>query len=678
FDNTPSVDVSTGTNNAGNGAADPVIRASLATQSGDPTGCAAPDQLVLTVLNAATGDTTVTNAWSVDVGYIRYTLGSATPSANSGNPIGVSATDTPAGGTAAAVTASADAYVEPVALTANSPVVTLAGGQTGAISPVTGMELHPGELDSQPGATGPAEEVVSTDGGDFVGTVTLTATNTSGTWPTGMGIGPTAAGPFSGSVTLTPTDGSFTFFVTETNSTTGAATITASGLQVQASGAYGPKDVTIQEHYNLEGQTAFSNSGPSISTPAFDILADYRIQGYTADDTAVQSFTQAFGPFGEGLNRQDGFASAVLTADFEPYDALSANFLASELGTGVLITPENSVPQNVLNLLRNDDIGTVYIVGGPDAVSNAVQTQLAATQAYKNGQPVTVRKTVPPQPQDIQVVRIAGQTADDTAARVDQYDGFFVCDYLPATPGAYGTTYNDTGDTSGTSAASPFTSGDLSTVILASDTSYPDALSSGPLSYYDDIPVVLTPGNALSSFAAAAITNLDPEQVIIVGGPDAISDSVAASVMAIGPSVLRIAGMTASDTAQQLARYELNYWTQNSSANVRNGLDLAYCDGGCTIGVGSARGDSFSDALTSAEYLAGGWEGRGFEPLLLTQNTGTVGSDTAGFLTAAGTYDGIGSEHVNAGWIDTFGGTLAQTPALVQSELGDIAASGQL
>ncbi|HLI23781.1 MAG TPA: hypothetical protein VKU91_02415, partial [Acidimicrobiales bacterium] len=67
---------------------------------------------------------------------------------------------------------------------------------------------------------------------------------------------------------------------------------------------------------------------------------------------------------------------------------------------------------------------------------------------------------------------------------------------------------------------------------------------------------------------------------------------------------------------------------------------------------------------------------------LLNTSTGTAGPAVASFLSANGTqpnggfkvYNSSGNPSTNSVVADVvFGGTLAQTPALVQSELNDIA-----
>jgi hypothetical protein len=160
------------------------------------------------------------------------------------------------------------------------------------------------------------------------------------------------------------------------------------------------------------------------------------------------------------------------------------------------------------------------------------------------------------------------------------------------------------------------------------------------------------------------------QQVYLLGGPGAVSDAVVTSIQNLGISVLRIAGLTYGDTSVELARFELANQTSGNTP-VTEGLDI-----GTPSAIGSSRGDFYTDALTSAAALSDEADGIDcdcdFNPLVLTQDTSTVGSSVDQFLKDAGNTatTPLGS---NVWALQVFGGTLAQTPALVQQELNDIA-----
>jgi hypothetical protein len=177
--------------------------------------------------------------------------------------------------------------------------------------------------------------------------------------------------------------------------------------------------------------------------------------------------------------------------------------------------------------------------------------------------------------------------------------------------------------------------------------------------------MLLTPATQLSTTAVAAIEQLGIKQVILMGGPLAVSNAVEASLVAkTGVSVLRIAGKDYTDTSRELARFE--------AAGKTDGL-------GWTPGhrVMVARGNGFTDGLAGAvlESPHNGATGasRDPHPLLLIENPTTVGQYVSTFLTVTG-HDGIGgtsTKTVRA--LTVLGGPLAVTPtsiAQMQADLG--------
>ncbi|HVA09779.1 MAG TPA: cell wall-binding repeat-containing protein, partial [Acidimicrobiales bacterium] len=677
-----------------NGAAAPMFHTSLSTQSADPAACAGvKDQLNLTVVAPATGDTTVGDVtWDITIGNIYYSLGLGTPADNSGNPIGTSGSDKPASGTLTGLTVAPNAAVAPVSIQSDSPTVALTYGQTKAISNITVTELHPGELvgagtanapggSNNPDATGGEVSMCLNNGNTWSGQATITATNTevSATGDTGS---------FGSSVVLTADGHCYYFWVepTGTDANPDAATLTASGLTATAALYYtnGPQYVTLHDYIG----------GDYVDAVAFDGLDSYRLQGATADDTAIATFNDNFGPNGTWLDRCNGGASVVIASDTEPWDSLSANLLARTLHTGLILIPGSSIPQNVLNLIRNDGIGNVYLVGGPGVISQAVQNQLSSTQAFFAGgmvgvntsndngydgyySDVTVNNGNPPQPINLNVVRIGGQSADDTSSMVDQYFGFWATGTIDNTPGAYATDINPNGEYNNTAGTESATApngyfGELQTAIVTTDQNYQDAISAGTLSYSNALPVVLTPGGSLSAAAQATIQNLGIQQVIVMGGQAAVSDAVVHAIQGMVTfngdpiAVLRVAGQTAGDTSQLFARFLLDDVNQNGMVN---GLGYSWSTCGLNNAqwVATARGDYYTDALAAASWLDG-------EPLVLTQSPSVIGSAVESFLTEGGTFQGIGSDRVQLWGVDVFGGPGAQSQALVNQEINDIAA----
>lgn len=96
-------------------------------------------------------------------------------------------------------------------------------------------------------------------------------------------------------------------------------------------------------------------------------------------------------------------------------DALSASSIAGQLGSPILLTPANELDKDVKNYInknvtnKNND-ADVFIVGGNNSVSNAVQNQLLGI------------KVVNADKDNVEVKRLAGDSREETnAAVIDQF-----------------------------------------------------------------------------------------------------------------------------------------------------------------------------------------------------------------------------------------------------------------
>lgn len=120
------------------------------------------------------------------------------------------------------------------------------------------------------------------------------------------------------------------------------------------------------------------------------------------------------------------------------------------------------------------------------------------------------------------------------------------------------------------------------TVILAYAANYPDALAAAALAGDKDSPILLTDGGNLTEQTKNQIERLSPTEVIVVGGPAAINDSVLRSAQSAAPkaNVRRIWGQT---------RYETSL---NIMGELSNSSDT----------VVIATGANFADALSISPY----------------------------------------------------------------------------
>lgn len=97
-----------------------------------------------------------------------------------------------------------------------------------------------------------------------------------------------------------------------------------------------------------------------------------------------------------------------------------------------------------------------------------------------------------------------------------------------------------------------------STVLLASGENWPDALAATPLSTRLSAPLLLTETDRLPAETCDALEDLDPSQIVVLGGEaavDATAVAQAASAAGIDPqAVRRIAGATRYETAALIAQ----------------------------------------------------------------------------------------------------------------------------
>ncbi|MFC7786038.1 cell wall-binding repeat-containing protein [Rossellomorea sp. GCM10028870] len=119
------------------------------------------------------------------------------------------------------------------------------------------------------------------------------------------------------------------------------------------------------------------------------------------------------------------------------------------------------------------------------------------------------------------------------------------------------------------------------TVVLARDTTFPDALAGAPFAYQNDAPILLNPKDSLNGKVKERIKELGAKKVVILGGEGAISAKVAKDLQNNGLDVRRIGGKTRYETAAKLAK-ELGYYDQ---------AVIAY-------------GGNFPDALSIAPFAA--------------------------------------------------------------------------
>jgi putative cell wall-binding protein len=377
-----------------------------------------------------------------------------------------------------------------------------------------------------------------------------------------------------------------------------------------------------------------------------------RIYGATADATAAAELSSAY-PSARGVcPGSPGDRPVVLATDGAFPDALSSSYLAGALGTGTLLTPTAALSAPTRQALEDEGITHVVVVGGPLAVSTSVVRAIEATSVTACGGGAAP-------PGTISVTRIFGQTATTTAAQVATTPGPGVVGSLDLA-GAYaaGDPYDAT---AGTSSAAPSVPGPVRTAILATAAGFQDAEAAATLSYADHLPLLLTGPASLSQAADAGITSLGVRQVLLMGGPLAVSTAVVHQLEGQGISVLRVAGADDTQTATELADLEL----APGSSDLGAGWSP-------TGGLVVARGDFYADGLAGAVVAAAGEPtGTGPEPMLLTESPSAAGPHLTSALTQAGAA-GVATDGTVVGSLTVLGGPLAVTTTTLRALEADL------
>ncbi|WP_343754480.1 cell wall-binding repeat-containing protein [Alkalibacterium iburiense] len=132
------------------------------------------------------------------------------------------------------------------------------------------------------------------------------------------------------------------------------------------------------------------------------------------------------------------------------------------------------------------------------------------------------------------------------------------------------------------------------TVVIANGFKFTDALSGTPLAAHYNAPLLLVNENGISTETLAEIARLQAKNIIILGGPKSVPESVVTTLQSRGLNVQRIAGQNRYDTSRKIAE-ELISLRGPSTAHLVNG-------------------DAFADAVSISSVA-----GRYKQPILLTR-----------------------------------------------------------
>ena len=280
--------------------------------------------------------------------------------------------------------------------------------------------------------------------------------------------------------------------------------------------------VTWQVNWSRNGGKPFNPSQPKVLT---------RINGATR----YQTMNGLVDLMSAGKN------GVVIVASATNYpDALAASSLAGCYDPApILLTDPSGLTEEVKSQIQKLNPSFIYIVGGESAVSSTVEDQLKAnSQAY--------------------IQRLSGQTRYETSLRIAK------------------TAYN----VASIDGEAPWQ------VIIATGTTFADALSVSPYSYAGKMPILLCdPMAGLSDDALAFLKAKGIRNAMIVGGNQAVPSSVEAQLESVGVSYNRYFGSTRYETSVKIAERASSLFNNSSVLGLSGSI--------------FATGKNFPDALAA-------------------------------------------------------------------------------
>ena len=271
-------------------------------------------------------------------------------------------------------------------------------------------------------------------------------------------------------------------------------------------------------------------------------------------------------------NSPVGSADVVIARGDAFPDALSGVNIAGSAAQGagpVVLTGRDQLPAAGAGVIDYVGADNAVIMGSADVVGAGVETQVKS--------------------------QVEGLGAVSRVQGADRYETNW---------SSFARAYNAEGD-------APARVDGQGTAFLVSGTSFADAISAGSVSFSQRVPLLMTDPASLSDTVKQALAyRRDIGQVVVVGGPQAVSEQVVSQLRALGVTVRRVAGVDRQETAVKM-------------------YDFAHEEFGWTPArVTLARGDDFADAVAGAGYA-----GRRQSPILLTGDPQHLSASTKGFFT---------------------------------------------
>ncbi len=268
-----------------------------------------------------------------------------------------------------------------------------------------------------------------------------------------------------------------------------------------------------------------SNSNDRIVRIKAGAASVTRLGGADRYATAAIASAQAF----------PGGAAGVLVATGENFpDALAASAAAARSDVPLLLVRAGSIPPATATELQRLSPDTITVVGGPNAVSEAVKTQLGAYAPA--------------------VDRLFGADRYETAAAVSAR-------YSP--------------------------SSGVGSVIVATGTGFPDALAGAPAAAHLDASLLVTRPNEIPASTGSELARLQPDTIYVLGGPGAVGNAVLSALEPYAAdAVVRIGGADRYGTAADVAHA---FWPSADAAWIATGRNFPDALAGSALAGGAGQ-----------------------------------------------------------------------------------------
>jgi putative cell wall-binding protein len=242
------------------------------------------------------------------------------------------------------------------------------------------------------------------------------------------------------------------------------------------------------ELLRLDPESVTVLGGPAVVAPRIVEQIEGLLSGDSGDGVAVERHAgdDRFGTAAaiSEATYPDGADDVYVATGGRYPDGLAGAPIAASLNAPVLLSTSGSLPQATSAELQRLDPNTVTVMGGPGAVNDAVLDKVEELTGAA-------------------VQRIAGSSRFGTAVAASQF----------------------------LSGQQESVTAESSTVYVATGLGWADALAGAAAAGADGAPVLLTTPGRLPDMVADELRRLAPDEVVVLGGPAAVTSRVAQQVV---------------------------------------------------------------------------------------------------------------------------------------------------